>query len=345
MGLLSIFGKISLDTSNWQAGLSSADKDVAKLGRSISNKVKGAVLGAFSVGTVIRFGKKALENASIISRLAEQFNLTTDQVQQLQAEAERTGTTFDALVKDAVVLEDTLARISGGNVLFSPEQIRALSDAHAIFKAFGEDIQAELGNILKEPMLLFRRMVFPLLGSGQPTPETPLTEKQRAGASAIEAKDRRRAAERVRALKEQAALAEVEKTILGLNQQTAGVIEKTRKMQLTDEQKLNELYEERKKLLHDLMFTLTPEATARVQLAIAENAMAIMAGRRAKTDMPVTTTQQSISPLSDSLRAIGNFLGNDPNSGTVRHLSRIERELREIRRNTARQAEGTAFPL
>lgn len=71
--------------------------------------------------------------------------------------------------------------------------------------------------------------------------------------------------------------------------------------------------------------------------------MAIAALRSEKVK---DTSSDRLSPLSDSLRSVGNFLGGDPNSGVVQKLSNIERQLNEIRRNTGRQAvEGGRFPL
>lgn len=56
--------------------------------------------------------------------------------------------------------------------------------------------------------------------------------------------------------------------------------------------------------------------------------------------------ERGLAPLTDSLRSVGNFLGGDPNSGVVRQLSEQTKELKEIRRNTSRQAtEGSRFPL
>lgn len=55
--------------------------------------------------------------------------------------------------------------------------------------------------------------------------------------------------------------------------------------------------------------------------------------------------RKELAPLSDSLAAVGNFLGADPNRGVIDRLSRIQEHLREIERNTRTPQSGPMFPL
>ena len=59
---------------------------------------------------------------------------------------------------------------------------------------------------------------------------------------------------------------------------------------------------------------------------------------------PTIKADKEMSPLKDSLTSIGNFLGANPNSGQLKELSEMNRQLKAIEKNTGRN-NGSSFPL
>jgi len=91
MAIFSLIAKLGLDGSSFETGLKRAGSMADKFRSSV-----GAQLGAaLSVAAVVAFTKNVIESADRISDLAEQLNLTTDQIQRLEILAGETGVTFD----------------------------------------------------------------------------------------------------------------------------------------------------------------------------------------------------------------------------------------------------------
>lgn len=116
---------------------------------------------------------------------------------------------------------------------------------------------------------------------------------------------------------------------------------------ITDEEELKELQEERARLKQENFEDwIDEEAIAKKSLALAENEAAIAEVSERIRNKKNLESVKGLPPLTDSLRAVGNFLGGDPNSGVVKQLSEQTKQLEKIERNTARQgAEGSRFPL
>lgn len=63
----------------------------------VLTKIGGAVGIAFSVGSIIQFGKSVFDSASQIGDLADQIGISTDAVQGFKSAAEQSGSTLDAV--------------------------------------------------------------------------------------------------------------------------------------------------------------------------------------------------------------------------------------------------------
>jgi len=323
MGLLSIFGKISLDSSGFNKGIQNVERSADKFSSKLTKQVGGALLGAFSINAVMGFGKELLKRAEEIDKLANRFNLTTDQVQLLQKEAEKTGKTFEEMVKDAGDLEDTLARISGGDVALGRGQLEQLNNARQVINEFKTQAGIRFANLLG-------------LGGG----DTPLSDRQNAFLEADAAKKRGGAEDFKNRLQAAQTHMAVQDELLKNEKE----LEQLKFDQLTKEEKINALLKKRAELWDwRSKQPVTEEGIVANELTATKIDMAIAALRSEKVK---DTSSDRLSPLSDSLRSVGNFLGGDPNSGVVQKLSNIERQLNEIRRNTGRQSvEGGRFPL
>lgn len=90
-----ILTSIGLDATGFEAGAKRVESAVSRMGGAVNSKLKGAIAGAFSVGAVAGFTKMTADAANRIQDLADQFELTTDQVQELDFAAKQVGSSFD----------------------------------------------------------------------------------------------------------------------------------------------------------------------------------------------------------------------------------------------------------
>jgi hypothetical protein len=99
MGILSLLVKIGVDSSQFETGVKRVEGIGSRFGSNFSSAITsklGKVFGATAViAGVTAFAKKVTESADEIKDLAEQLNLSTDQIQRLQILAGETGITFD----------------------------------------------------------------------------------------------------------------------------------------------------------------------------------------------------------------------------------------------------------
>lgn len=122
--------KIGVDSSQFETGVKRVEGIGSRFGSNFSNAITSKLGKAFGATAVIAgvtaFAKKVTESADEIKDLAEQLNLSTDQVQRLQILASETGITFDKF----------------GSILNKFEQARIKAtqgdeDAIKTFKALG----------------------------------------------------------------------------------------------------------------------------------------------------------------------------------------------------------------
>lgn len=146
MAIEKLIAHLGLNKTGFDSGIRFAEKQVNKFG----TKMVKTLAGAFSIVAIAGMARQAMETAKNIDQLANRFNLTTDEVQLLQAESDKTGTSFSDLTKDAKKLEETLSRLRGGDVLFSREQVETLKNAKEIIDEFKNQAGVEIAGFLGE---------------------------------------------------------------------------------------------------------------------------------------------------------------------------------------------------
>ena len=97
MALLSLIGRLGLDTSNFEGGLKKAETSAHGFATTLKTKVGGALAAAFSVAYIEELVSKIQEHAKDVKDLSEQYSLTTDEVQKLEKATGRLGLRFDSI--------------------------------------------------------------------------------------------------------------------------------------------------------------------------------------------------------------------------------------------------------
>jgi hypothetical protein len=91
---IEVKGRLSLDGSGWEAAIHKAEHEVEHLSKEGLATLKGQILEAFSIGAIEEFARRTIEYGAQIKHSAEQFELTTDEVQKLSIAAEHLGLQF-----------------------------------------------------------------------------------------------------------------------------------------------------------------------------------------------------------------------------------------------------------
>lgn len=319
MGILSIVGRLSLDGSSFNTGLKSAEKSADQFSKKLRNQVAGVAGGFVGVNALKQMALAAMESTKEITQLANRFNLTTDEVQLLQAESDKTGTSFEKLVENATELESTLSRLKGGNVIFDANSIQALETAREVIGEFKAGVQQRFAEILGA-------------SAGRLTPrQTEFMERD----------IQRKRQESANAAAQEKQRVETEDKIAKMQRETAEL----RDQALPKEERLAKLQKERAEFLDKRGFSPnTPESVAENDLKEAQLNAAIAKLSGGGSDS--VAESRAFSPISDSLTSVGNFLGTGANSPAIKAQDEANRLLRQIERNTSTQTGGgPAFPL
>lgn len=108
MALFSLRAALGLDSSSFEAGLKRSQSLAVGFGREF----KAAIAAAFTVGAVTAYTKKLLDLADNTKDVADQLNITTEEVQRLTYIADDSGVAFDkwaaAIGKVAAARNDAL---------------------------------------------------------------------------------------------------------------------------------------------------------------------------------------------------------------------------------------------
>ena len=115
MGLFSFIARLGLDGSNFETGILRAQGVGQKFAGFLKSEVGGAIAGAFSVGAVVAFGKSVINAADNIGDLADQLNITTDDVQRLQVLATQTGVKFEKMSGAILKVNEARAKALEGD--------------------------------------------------------------------------------------------------------------------------------------------------------------------------------------------------------------------------------------
>lgn len=328
MGLLSILGRLTLDGSGFDTTLKNADKKASQFASGMTKKLVGAAAGFAGFNALKQMGLAAIERSVEIEKLAKSINVTTDQVQLLEAEAKRTGIPFNDLVKDATALESTLKRLDGGEVIFSEKTVRNLNLAAEFMQAFKDAVGERVGGFLGG-----------IAGVGAGVAMSP--EQQAVQEIMLERK-------RKMALDAQDAAAREkdEEKILKIHEEARGIEEKTADEGKSKAEHLNNLIEKRRKMLDEIKripHEPGSEGEANDRLRVAKINDLIAGLQRGET---TTAKSKTFAPMSDSLTSVGNFLGANPNAETRSQLTEANRTLKSMDRKLSElKTGGTNFPL
>ena len=138
MALLSLIGRLALNTDNFEAGLKKADGAVNKFSASLVTKLGAAAAAAFSVATVERMIDRVKEHAYRIKDLSEQYSITTDEVQKLDKASGKIGLSFESVATAISRIQKARALAAAGGA--------AGDSAFDIFARAGIDRSTVLNN-------------------------------------------------------------------------------------------------------------------------------------------------------------------------------------------------------
>lgn len=91
MSVFRLIAKLGIDSTEFTAGLKRSESQVESSMKSIG----GMIAGAFTTAALLEFARSAVKATADIADLADQLQITTDEVQQLQKAADHSGVSFD----------------------------------------------------------------------------------------------------------------------------------------------------------------------------------------------------------------------------------------------------------
>ena len=137
MGIFNIFARMTLDSSQFEAGSKRVESMAAALGKRI-----GGYFAAGAVGYgLLNFARTIVDTADNIQDLSEQLQITTDEVQELQRVARHAGVDMnkyaDALLKVKRLRLEALQGDSGARGTLSALGVNEQTDPLQILRAVG----------------------------------------------------------------------------------------------------------------------------------------------------------------------------------------------------------------
>ncbi len=137
MSIFNIFARLSLNTSQFEAGMKRAEGAAAGFGRTLGRYISA---GAVGIG-LASLGSSVTRTAVEIKNLSDQTGLTTTQVQELQSAAENTGVSLQTLTgvleKIKRLKADALDGDGRAADLFNRLGVNANQSAYEILKQIG----------------------------------------------------------------------------------------------------------------------------------------------------------------------------------------------------------------
>src|SRR5947207_4422664 len=95
MGVISVIGNLTLTTLGWEQALNRVQANTQTWANDIGKEVSGRLSAAFGGAALVGFGERLAhdigEHVGQIKDLAEQYGITTDELQHLQAAAAKVG--------------------------------------------------------------------------------------------------------------------------------------------------------------------------------------------------------------------------------------------------------------
>jgi len=111
MPILRLVGELGLDTSGFQKGAAGAQKQASALGAGL----KRTLAGAFSVVAITAYVRSVFDMVGHIKDAADQFRLTTDEVQKLDYAARENGLTIEKMGSVMDKVSDARANALAGD--------------------------------------------------------------------------------------------------------------------------------------------------------------------------------------------------------------------------------------
>lgn len=96
MGILSLLVRIGIDSADFETGIKRIQSIGDKFGSNFKTAVTNKLGAALSVAAITGFSRSVIELGDHIDSLAEQFNISTDELQQLQALSSKTGISLES---------------------------------------------------------------------------------------------------------------------------------------------------------------------------------------------------------------------------------------------------------
>lgn len=156
MGILSMLVKLGIDSTQFEMGVKRAQSIGEKFGNSFKNAVTSRLTGALSIAAVTGFAHSVAEAADRVGELAEQLNISTDDVQKFQMAANLYGVKFEAVASAITRINDarTAAISNDGPQRAAFEKlglsVQNLSDrslgSEQVLIALGEKLNANRNN-------------------------------------------------------------------------------------------------------------------------------------------------------------------------------------------------------
>lgn len=97
MSSFKVTGRLNLDGSNFQAGMSRAHAAVRGLGGTVASSLKGQLAAAFSIGAVTMLARKTMEYADNIDETASRIGVGAEKLQEWAFAAKQAGSNTEQL--------------------------------------------------------------------------------------------------------------------------------------------------------------------------------------------------------------------------------------------------------
>lgn len=156
MGVLSLLVKLGIDSTAFEMGVKRAQSLGEKFGSSFKNAVTSRLAGALSVAAITGFANSVVQAADRVGELAEQLNISTDDVQKFQMAAQLYGVKFESVAAAIARVNDarTAAIANDGPQRAAFERlglsVQDLSDrsvgSEQVLVALGEKLNANRNN-------------------------------------------------------------------------------------------------------------------------------------------------------------------------------------------------------
>ena len=372
MGLLNIIGRLDLNAAPFHTALKGAEKAVSQTAGSFGGQLKGALAGALSVAAVANMIRGVVDATNRIKDLSEQYAITTDEVQKADFALSQSGQEFENLAsamnklaqarRDAVEgnkeLRETFAKYGIEIAKLNDPQVRNFDLLNQIAAASGRFNLTAREQVELTDLLGIKNLKLINTMREMATVKPPKLFQQQD----IEAIDKLFKSLQLLKLEAQASvsgplgfLADAARGgIRGVVGFLTGQVPEG-----SDVKKRSGGIKGRFELLADLfdetairgrMAKPFAEAIAngfKMGIPAAEQGPLFEIDKKAKEEREfrIAKGKNSLTPLSDSLTSVGNFLGANPNAETRNQLNEANRTLKSIDRKLTEQRGGANFPL